>query len=254
MERDVIISILACGGKMSCRKQASEFDNPPAVININSSTGISLGTGGTASGFKSVAKDLKSGGSILRPLFKSQNIKPKRVCLISYMYGWSFIHEVLKTDDYKHIDTVIVLEGLNTRSVDPWIRYANIGRLWMAQTESPHKISSSKSTAKKIACDFINEIIVDFPGVTDVELNKPISIYSKTEIPKTKIFQKDPFIKDQSLVTEESYGNVACLQYKGKRSQDQIYIQQYVQPRLWQALKECWNSEDGKIYNHFPNG
>jgi|SRR5690606_14640682 len=247
MEKDVIISVLACGGKMSCRKQAVEFENPPSIININSSTGASVGTG-TAKGFRDLARDLKSNGSILAPLFRSQNIKPRRVCLISYLYGWSFIHEILKTEDYKHIDTIIVLEGLNTRSLNPWIRYANNGRLWMAQTEMPHKIASSKSTAKAITCNFINERIVDFPSVTDVALEKPISIYSKLENPKTKIFQEDPLIKTQSLVTR----SVSCLQYKGKQVQDQTYIQQYVQPRLWKALKEQWKDPSGIVFNHYP--
>lgn len=249
MKRDVIVSILACGGKMSCHKQAQEFESLPHVLNINSSTGP---TGGTAGGFRSVAKELKSKGSILGPLFRNQNIKPNRVCLISYLCGWSFIHEVLKTDDYKYIDTIIVLEGLNTRSVNPWIQYANVGRLWMAQTEATHKTASSRVTAKNIACDFPNEVIVDFPGITDIVLDKSISIYSKTETPKTKIFQEDPFIKEQSLVTRDSYGNVACLQYRGKQAQDQTYIQQYVQPRLWKELRELWKNPDGIVFDNFP--
>lgn len=235
IHRDVIISALACGGKMSCRKQAAEFQNPPSVININSAIGVPT-DGGSVQGFKKAASALrKSGGTVLKGLFNTQKVDPKRVALISYLDGWSFIHEVLKDDNDGIIDTIIVLEGLNTTSVDRWIEFSKYGSLWMAQTQAPHKTASSQSSAKKITLDYKVIEIPDF--VVKPVLDKSISIYSKSENPKTKIYHKDP------LVEVRSSNNAVSFQYTGKQAQDQTYIQQYVQPRLWKWLAQMWNAK-----------
>lgn len=235
-KKDIIISALACGGKMSCRKQAAEFKDIPTVININSSIGVPT-DGGTVNGFKKAANALRKDGSVLKGLFELQNIEPRRIALISYMDGWSFIHEVLKEETFD-IDTIIVLEGLNTRSLDRWVNFSKKGRLWMAQSQAPHKTISSKIAAKKIISQ---ETSGKESSIHDLVINpafeKSISIYSKSENPKTKIYHKD------TLIESSSVGNVVNLQYDGKQVQDQTYIQQYVQPRLWKWLAETWNNQ-----------
>jgi hypothetical protein len=239
MSKDVIISALACGGKMSCYKQAAEFNEPPVVININSSAGVSTG-GSTVQGFRKAAGTYKKNGqgSILNGVLGTQkNLEPRRVAIVSYLDGWSFIHEILKTPDWERIDTVIVLEGLNTRSTQIWERYANRGRLWLAYTKAPHKTASCQSAARNIVPFFINECRTELPEyLLHAKLDKSISIYSKTENPKTKIFHEDPL-----LCGEWASRSIVALPYNGKTVQDQTYIQQYVQPRLWRWLAELWS-------------
>ena len=124
-KRDVIISVLACGGKMSCKKEADKFKDPPLVININSSTGVST-NGGTVQGFRKAASQLKTNGSIIDGVLSAHKVEPKRICIVSYLEGWSFTNEVLKSDDWERIDHIILLEGLNTRSpkaLKAWERY-----------------------------------------------------------------------------------------------------------------------------------
>ncbi len=240
VKRDVIISALACGGKMSCRRQAAEFENPPVVININSSTGVSTG-GGTVDGFRKAAAEYKKQGegSILQGVFNTQkNLQPNRVALVSYLDGWSFINEVVKSDDFTRIDTIIVLEGLNTRSsslLRQWEDFADKKKLVLVYSQMPHKTASSKSACSKVVTSFINEKELELPEYIKAPLwEKSISIYSKTEIPKTKIYHSD------TLVNSWYSKSIMALEYCGKQLQDQTYIQQYVQPRIWQWLKEQW--------------
>ncbi len=228
---------------MSCRKQAGEFSEPPAVININSSTGISTG-GGTVRGFRKAASEYRKSGdcSILKGVLKTQkNLQPRRVALISYLDGWGFIHEILKSEDWKQIDTVIVLEGLNTRSTNIWVRYANKGRLWMAYSQTPHKTASCHASSRGIVQHFINEREESLPSYFSDKLDKSVSIYSKNETPKTKIYHEDPL--KISWVSR----SVAALQYAGKQAQDRTYIQQYVQPRLWRWLSDIWKDPTNGI-------
>lgn len=248
-QRDVIISALACGGKMSCNKQAAEFNDPPAIISINSGIGVPTG-GGTVEGFKQTASALRSKTngrtSVLQTLFDKQKIQPRRVALVSFLDGWSFIHEVLKTDDIERIDTIIVLDGLNSRSLQPWFKYLNDrcmngpSKLWIACSHSPHKTAKSLASGSRLQKAANSSECSDLPeSILKPDLGDGISIYSKDENPKTKIFHEDTlddFFNTNSL----QGGGFSFLSYLGKSKQDQTYVQQYVQPRLWKRLTEQW--------------
>jgi hypothetical protein len=255
-KRDVIISALACGGKMSCRKQAAEFEEPPAVISINSSSGVPTG-GGTVQGFRQAASALKTkmdasvpGTSVLQSLFDKQKVNPRRVALVSFLDGWSFIHEVLKTDDAKRIDTIIVLDGLNTRSIQPWFSYLDNrclkdnAKLWLACSHASHKTAKSLGVGKRLTMykETIvpEECHVKLPEyITNPDLGDGVSIYSKDENPKTKIFHED-MLRERVNIQMPIGGGFSFLGYLGKSKQDQTYVQQYVQPRLWRRLRELW--------------
>lgn len=238
--RDVIISAFACGGKMSCHKQAEEFADPPLVININSSLGVST-EGGTIQGFKNAATQFRKlgNGSVLKGILRTQkNLTSRRICLVSYKEGWGFIHELLKYDFPVGISNIIVLDGLNTRSLDPWEGYAIHGNLWLAYSQRKHKTASSKSAANKLI-SLVEGKSIELPKyILEPNFEKSISIYSKDEIPKTKIYHKDPLVKSTYTVQDRS--QLMTLEYEGNQAQDQTYIQQYVQPRLWRWLAEEW--------------
>jgi hypothetical protein len=249
-KRDVIISALACGGKMSCRKQAAEFDDPPLVININSSIGVPTNNA-TVRGFRKTASAVRShlsgcGSSVLRTLFSSQKVEPRRVALVSYLEGWSFIHEILKTDDAARIDTIIVLDGINTKSLGPWFRYLDgycltgPSKLWLATSHSAHKTAKSLGVGVRLTKETDETWQVPLPEyITNVDLGTGVSIYSKDENPKTKIFQQDT-LREQVNIVSPKGGGFSFLGYEGKLKQDQTYVQQYVQPRLWKRLAEQW--------------
>jgi len=246
-ERDVIISVLGCGGKMSCAKEAKKFKNPPLVVNINSSGGISTG-GGTVQGFRKAAKEYKTNGSIIDGILEKHNVTPRRICLVSYLDGWSFIHEILKVEP-ERVCEVICLEGLNTKSTSVWSDYAfEVGHdIIFAYTERTHKTASSRSAAMSVMKDLVagdtgyfdkqnkRKILEHSPDSDD--LKKSISIYSKNETPKTKIYHKDPILKSYRVQGVQSF------LFSGKKLQDQTYIQQYVQPKLWEVLKRKWDKD-----------
>jgi hypothetical protein len=228
-DKDVIISILSCGGKISCKREALKFKNPPIVVNV---------TGGGLDGFKKTASHFYSNGSIISNLLS--DIPYKRICMISYLDGWEFISEVLKTSDIDKISAIIIIEGLNTKKLDHWknfaCRSANGGPIfWMAHSQKRHKTCPSKLSNKLLLSETPGELINIDKSISDVTLNKPVSIYSKIEVPRTKIYQKD------SLVNFERKGNLMRLEYGGNKTQDQSYIVQYVQPRLWSLLDKEWN-------------
>lgn len=252
VNRDVIVSALACGGKMSCSKQAAKFENPPVVININSSTGVSTG-GGTVQGFRKAAAQYKKlgEGSVLQGVFNTQkNLEPNRIALVSYLDGWSFIHEILKTEDASRIDTLIILDGINTRNLDPWFKYLDgyclnaTSKLWLACSHAPHKTAKSSGVGIRLSLHYRTATKeswhVPLPEyILNADLGKSVSIYSKDENPKTKIFHEDT-LRERLNILSPSGGGFSFLGYEGNSRQDQTYVQQYVQPRLWQRLREQW--------------
>jgi hypothetical protein len=220
VSKDIIISALSCGGKMSCRKEAEKFSSKPSVITVS----------GGNDGFCKRAKEVKKNGSIIDGVIP-KTVKPNRICLISYLNGADFIHEVIKNDESHRLHTVILLEDEKYRSykkfkdleskalageVNLWVVKASIGKVKAKHGTLPEYIKSPS-------------------------FDKPISIYSKSETPKTKIYQKD------TLVDYNHDGGYWCLLYEGRQTQDKIYIQQYVQPRIWRWLRETWETEESTL-------
>jgi hypothetical protein len=239
-ERDIIISAFACGGKMSCKKEAAKFKDPPLVLTV---------PGGSSSGFRKTGLKYKKGNTILDNFLKdkAKNVTPRRVALVSFSAGWAWSTEVLRTKlDPERIDTVIVMDGIHTRNLDGWFRYAELcvkggSKLFMAHTQIKPPFVSSTATNTKIIDSVRSKASKGQPLITipsyvwDVDLEKPVSIYSKIENPKTKIYQDDP------LHTFEAVGNVVRVEYEGGKAQDHIYNAQYAQPRYWQWLRELWD-------------
>jgi hypothetical protein len=247
-ERDIIISAFACGGKMSCQKEAEKFAEPPLVLTV---------PGGSSSGFRKTGMKYKSGNTILDNFLKdkAKNVKPRRICLVTFSAGWAWSTEVLRTKlDPSRIDTVIVMDGIHTRSLDGWFRYAELcvkggkngPKLFMAHTQIKPPFVSSKTTNTNIInsareVDDGSWLITVPTYVWDVDLEKPISVYSKIENPKTKIFQDDP------LHTFEAVGNVVRVEYEGGKAQDHIYNAQYSQPRYWEWLRNLWKDPNAGV-------
>jgi hypothetical protein len=239
MERDIVISAFACGGKMSCKKEAEKFKEPPYLVTV---------PGGSSSGFRKTGMKYKKGNTILDNFLKAKakSIKPRRICMITFSAGWAWSTEVLRTKlDPSRIDAVIVMDGIHTRNLDGWYRFAELAakggpKLFMAHTQIKPPFVSAKATNTKIIDSARSKAtngqhLITVPSyVWDVDLEKPISIYSKIERPKTKIYHDDP------LHTFEAVGNVVRVEYEGGKAQDHIYNAQYSQPRYWHWLRDLW--------------
>jgi hypothetical protein len=238
MERDIIISAFACGGKMSCKKEAEKFAEPPLVLTV---------PGGSSSGFRKTGMKYKKNNTILDNFLKAKakNVTPRRICLVTFSAGWAWSTEILRTKlDPKRIDTIIVMDGIHTRNLDGWYRFAELclaengPKLFMAHTQIKPPFVSTKTTNTKIidsARPKAGNWLITIPTyVWDVDLEKPISIYSKIERPKTKIYHDDP------LHTYEAVGNVVRVEYEGGKAQDHIYNAQYAQPRYWEWVRNLW--------------
>ena len=242
-ERDIIISAFAGGGKMSCKKEVAKFKEPPHLITV---------PGGTSSGFRKTALSYRKNNTILDNLFrdKAKNIKPRRVAMITFADGWSWSTEVLRAKlDIPRIDTIIVMDGIHTRSLNGWYNFAKLAafgkpRLFMAHTQIKPSCVSAKATNTNI----IDSVFPKIKGrlnvpryIWDAALEKPISVYSKSEHPKTKMYQKDP------LHTLEVVGNVVRVEYEGSKAQDHTYNAQYVQPRFWEWLRNLWDDPESGV-------
>jgi len=251
-KRDVIVAAFACGGKMNCKKEADAFAEPPLVINV---------PGGSSSGFTQTAQSYRRKSSILENFLLAKmpaKYEPRRICMITFSAGWAWSTQVLRTNkDPDRIDTVIVMDGIHTRSLKAWENFAIMAgrggddapKLWMAHTQiKPPFVSAKKTntniidTARAAVGDDTPELAI--PNyIWDAELkNAPISVYSKIERPTTKLYHKDP------LDTFEHVGNVARFEYEGGRAQDHIYNAQYTQPRFWQWLRELWSDSTRGVF------
>jgi hypothetical protein len=89
MERDIIISAFACGGKMSCKKEAEKFAEPPLVLTV---------PGGSSSGFRKTGMKYKKNNTILDNFLKAKakNVTPRRICLVTFSAGWAWSTEILR--------------------------------------------------------------------------------------------------------------------------------------------------------------
>lgn len=241
MSQDVIVSSFACGGKMKCSKEIEAFSEPPALISVS---------GGSIDGFVETAQSYNKNDSILDGFLsaKLKGIVPRRICLVSFSDGWSWISSVLKCKkDIDRIDTIIVVDGIYTFN-KCWVDFANKAakgnspKLWLAHcSRKVDNCVTPKTTNNRI----YNAANTNGKGakiptyILNVELEKiPTTIYSKDEIPRHKLYHED------TLIQAKSKGNLVLLSYDGDKIQDQIYLQQYVQPRLWRWLREIWTDPD----------
>jgi hypothetical protein len=247
-ERDVIVSAFNCGGKMSCTKEAEKFAEPPLTLNV---------PGGSSSGFRATASQYRANNSVLDGFFTKHKVKPRRVCLISFSAGWAWTTEVLRAKlDIPRIDTIIVMDGIHTPSLAGWFSYAELAakggnkapKLWMAHTQIKPPFVSAKTTNTKIIDHARATVpegeknLLTIPSeVWGVRLEKSITVYSKIENPKNKIYHEDP------LASFEQIGNIARFEYEGNRAQDHIYNAQYAQPRYWEWLRRIWKDKDAGV-------
>lgn len=245
-ERDVIVSAFNCGGKMSCKKEAEKFKEPPLTLNV---------PGGSSSGFRATASQYRAKNSVLDNFFAKNNVKPRRVCLISFSAGWAWTTEVLRAKlDVPRIDTIIVMDGIHTPSLAGWYSYAELAakggkdapKLWMAHTQIKPPFVSAKTTNTKIV-DHVstcgtNDVITIPSYIALAKLDSPVRVYSNIEKPKYKMFHKDPLTEMQAI------GNVVRFEYEGGRAQDHIYNAQYTQPRFWQWLRETWKDKGTGVF------
>ena len=247
MKRDVILTALSCGGKMKCSKEAQKFEQSPIVINV---------PGGSSEGFIQTAKAYKQSGSILDKFLLSRlkKTQPRRICLVGFADGATWLTEVLKNSlDHCRIDTVIVLDGVLATGKAGWVdfgqRAANGGpgapRLWIAhsQYKSPNARHSSKSTSAKLFKEAAGKSEESsLPSYIVSNIQDSITVYSKIERPRRKIYHSD------TLTRVDQRGSLVKLSYDGSKHQDQLYILQYVQPRLWQWLAEVWSDESTGVF------
>lgn len=242
MIKDIIITAFACGGKMKCQEEAAKFADPPLVINV---------PGGSQTGFRNTAQKYRKNNTILDNFLKNyaKDVTPRRICLVSFSAGWSWSTEVLRAPaDPARIDTVLVMDGIHTRSLDCWFNYAELclktdAKLFLAHTQIKPPFISSTATNTNII-NHAREIGTNKDPITipeyiwDVTLESPISVYSNIENPKTKTYSKDP------LDSFEAVGNVARFEYEGGKAQDHIYNAHYTQPRFWNWIRNLWANPD----------
>jgi hypothetical protein len=232
---------------MKCTVEANKFSQPPVVLTV---------PGGSSEGFRRTAQGYRLNHSVLdrflsvhlgrKGLFNK--IRPRRICLVSFGDGWPWVAEILRSKkDVPRIDTVLMINGITTRSLKAWTDFAakaesraNAPRLWLVHNRlngvtPAHKriIKAASSGVQVVVPNYISNSGDDF---------FPIKVYSKNERPKTKLFHHDP------LVEVDRAGNVARFEYAGNTEHDELYLVHHVQPRFWRWLRDLWKDPYSGVF------
>lgn len=249
--RDIIISVNACGGKMKCQVEAQKFNCPPIVLTV---------PGGSADGFRKTAQAHRKNHTVLDSFLAvmlgrkglSKKVKPRRICLVSWGEGWTWISEVLQAKkDVPRIDTVLVMNGASSSKA--WLEFAarcegrmNSSKLWLVHNQIKKVEPANKRIFKAVTDRNVRINIPSYIGSGGaagcVSEGFPIRVYSKTETPKTKFFHHDP------LMEVERAGNVARFEYGGNSAHDELYLAHHVQPRFWHWLRDLWKDPYSGVF------
>jgi hypothetical protein len=244
MARDVVLSAFACSTMAPCGKWAKElFREEPLVLTVPGSGGDFIKRGrewaATGDAFRAALKELAP---------QHKNIEIHRRALVTFSAGWQLGDEILKSKaDREALDSYLVEDGIHTKGLDHWIKFAmRAGRsealMVMAHTQIVPPFISTKETNTTVFNEAVARLGANANpyGVEPECMTKPkfpaegVSIRSGNP-PTTRKWTADP------LVASEWKGDLFRFEYEGKDGPSHMYIAWHVAPRLWQMLATRWN-------------
>ena len=136
-EADVVISAFAVPPRSSDRAIAMPLDlftEEPKVVGVDPD--YSKGATSDAGAFAQAAENYRDGsGHILPRLLRSRltGVTVRRICLVGFSAGVTFVSKVLASADAANVDTVLVLDGMHIQRVPdgsffsgsygPWVNF-----------------------------------------------------------------------------------------------------------------------------------
>lgn len=289
-ERDVILSAFATGdappgffrigeqdmGSLTpvYSQPLDAFEQEPLLVVVPPR--IKEGEGTAAPGFARTANKYTdpSDGSVLRRFLRAfvKDVTIRRLCLVGFSAGGTFVSKVLKTPDAQYVDSVIMLDALHLQkkdpvtfrplSIDPWIAFSErcargadaplghdpslFGPMCIhshTQIATPHHTvgSTAESTAAVMDAVFrrLGVGVSPFPEIPFelVAAPPPPTIRIKAGNPRsTKVW--DAPIVPQALGT----GGLWALDYGGRTGPDHALQPWVLQRKIFEAfLAPRWN-------------
>jgi hypothetical protein len=238
MERDVILTALACPPEVSCNERASLFKEEPLILHVKES------------GYDFQRKAVKwlQTGDLFRAAIDelspgNKGIEIRRRGLVSFSAGWYFGNGLLSSSlERDRLNAYIALDGIHTSVLNDWVLYAqkaiNCECLFaMAHSQIVPPFVSASTTNNKIFNDATKGILVsheeEIPNyIRNLEL-PPEGV----EIARKK-WLKDPYKSGISS------GLLYKVDYNGGDGPTHTYIQRYASMGYWQLLAETWNVLD----------
>lgn len=281
--RDVIVSAFARSDRVvtatdgteidlgTFSQPMSEFVEEPAYVDVPFE--IRQGEGHYDKAFRRSAAKYREagGGSVLQGLFADRlsGMEVRRVCLIGFSAGGSFIDAVLSGPDAEMVDTVIMLDALHlmkawegapnfiAEQMGPWVNFGvrcaraveevDGPMLIFAHTEIATPSPLVGSTSESIA-EISRQVLKNAPGAVrtgynpDLLLGGPpppaVSLGPSTGLPAPEVtFERVP------PPSGPMRGNYLAMNFGGRVAAHHAFIPWFVQPGLWRALLvPRWNA------------
>lgn len=281
--RDVIVSAFARSDRVITAADGTEIDlgsfsqpldafaEQPAFIDVPFA--IKSGEGHYDKAFRrSAAKyERAGGGSILQGLFAEHlsGMEVRRVCLIGFSAGGSFVDAVMSGPDAEIIDTVIMLDALHLmkswegapnfidEQIGPWVNFGVRCARAVEEVDGPMCVFAHTeiatpsplvgSTSASIA-EVSRQVLNNAPGAVrtgynpDLLLGGPpppaVSLGPSTGLPEPEVtFERVP------APTGPMRGNYLAMNFGGRVAASHAFIPWFVQPGLWRALlAPRWNA------------
>lgn len=282
-ERDVILSAFAIPPESDYRDIAMPIDlftEEPIVVGIDPD--YSKGAGSDAGGFAQAAENYRDqDGYILRRLLRARltGVKVRRIALIGFSAGGTFVSKVLGAADAENIDSVMALDAVHlqrgcktcpffAQSIGPWASFGVRAARGVTETagvtgpmlllshtairQGPDREEQVGNTNESAAA--IYEMVQkNSPDALRIGVDPGLMLAGPPPPPVT-ISVRRPIAPGQSVPITKTWdvmpepvihatGNCWAFDYGGNNEADHIFQARYVQGALWRSfLAPRWNA------------
>ncbi len=269
-ERDVVVSAFAVPPQATYREIAMPlglFAEEPEVVGVDPLYGE--GASSDAAAFGAAADSYRDqDGFILRRLLRQRlrGITVRRIALVGFSAGNTFVGRVLAGSDAPYVDTVIALDGMygqklwngawHAPSLAPWVNFGVRAALGAARADgpmmlvsythiashAPDKVGSTRESAEEVTAQVranspgaarigfsLDELVAGPPPpAVTITVNRPLGDGRSVPITRTWDAMPEPGVA--------SRGNYFTLDYGGSNEADHVFQARYVQGALWRAF------------------
>lgn len=271
-QKDVIISAFAVPPRRSDRAIAMPFedwDDAPVVLGVDAD--YSSGASSDAAGFAQAAENYRDqDGYILRRLLRDRltGVEVRRIALVGFSAGGTFLSKVLQGPDAEHVDVVLVLDGMHIQklydgsffsgSLSPWVDFGVRAARGSADGAGPlmlvtHTHIRQDAGREKLvgntadsAAAVMRMIVPNAPDAVRMGFD-PDLLLAAPPPPSVTITVQRPIAPGQSVPISRTWdgmpmpavsakGNVFMLDYGGDNEADHVFQARYVQGAAWRTF------------------
>lgn len=254
--RDVILTAYASSERAPCVSWAkSLFREEPLVIVIPGPPGAFLRTGkywaATGDAFRAALKALAP---------QHSHVTIRRRGIVTFLSGWNWADQILSSAyELSVLDACVILEGIHTKNLRPWISLAVKAankKAWMLMAHGNTVSKDSNNLIYKVAVEqcqsYVHQALPNYLARPNLPLEGIyVSVHAIRDTDGRMIMpaQTKHWTRD-GLIAENNRGNLYVLTYEGHDRPDHTYLVEHVQPRIWRFLAEHWNADVPQILPH----